>query len=82
MTEEPKTFSFIGRLRKIEMIARGRSVLVQDFLIEEYGGRSWRKMKGVAKVESDDGYIGDAEIHWFEAHGVGRVLWKLKRKLP
>jgi hypothetical protein len=38
-------------------------------------------LKGVARVERDDGWIGNAEVHWFEAHGVGRVRWKIKRKL-
>jgi len=37
-------------------------------------------MKGVARVEDENGWIGDAEIHWFEAHGVGRVRWKIKRR--
>jgi hypothetical protein len=38
-------------------------------------------MKGVARVEKDDGWIGNAEIHWYDAHGVGKVQWKIKRKL-
>jgi len=38
-------------------------------------------MKGVARVEKDDGWIGYAEVHWFEAHGIGKVQWKIKRKL-
>ncbi|CAA9371808.1 MAG: hypothetical protein AVDCRST_MAG64-32 [uncultured Phycisphaerae bacterium] len=38
-------------------------------------------MKGVARIEDEHGWIGDAEIHWFEAHGVGRVQWKVKHKL-
>lgn len=38
-------------------------------------------MKGVARVEKDDGWIGHAEVHWYEAHGLGKVQWKIKRKL-
>ncbi len=38
-------------------------------------------MKGIAQVEQDNGWIGNAEIHWFEAHGIGKVQWKIKRKL-
>ena len=45
------------------------------------GGVSWRKMKGIARIEDEAGWVGDAEVHWFEAHGVGRVRWKIKRRL-
>jgi hypothetical protein len=62
------------------VIARGRKVRIRRFLQETYGGRNWRKMKGVSRIEDEYGAIGDAEIHWFEAHGVGRVRWKIKRK--
>ena len=48
---------------------------------DEYGGRNWRKMKAIARIGDDQGWIGDAEIHWFEAHGLGRVKWKVKRRL-
>jgi hypothetical protein len=37
-------------------------------------------MKGIASVEDQNGWIGNAEIHWFEAHGVGRVRWKIKHR--
>ena len=80
MAEEPKDFRLLGRLREIEVIARGRGVGLKMFLQNTYGGRNWRKMKGIARIEDDHGGIGDAEIHWFEAHGVGRVRWKVKRK--
>lgn len=38
-------------------------------------------MKGVAVVELPDGVKALAEIHWYEAHGVGRVDFKVKRLL-
>jgi hypothetical protein len=38
-------------------------------------------MRGIASVEKEDGWIGDAEVHWFEAHGIGKVRWKIKREL-
>ena len=50
-------------------------------MIAKVGGQNWRKMKGVARVEDDYCYIGDAEIHWYEAHGIGKVRWKIKRRL-
>ena len=75
------TGKVIGPIRQTEIIATGRGVRVRHFLRDVYGGRNWRKMKGTARVEIDDGWIGDAEIHWYEAHGVGKVEWKIKRKL-
>ena len=80
MAEQPETFTLFGPIRSIEVIASGRGVRIRGYLLGEFGGRSWRKMKGVARVEDENGWIGDAEIHWFEAHGVGRVRWKIKRR--
>jgi hypothetical protein len=81
MPEPPSRFRILGALNNVQVIAEGRGVKIRKFLCERYGGSHWRKMKGVARVEKDDGWIGDAEIHWFEVHGVGRVCWKIKRKL-
>ncbi len=64
-----------------QCIAEGRGVKLRHYLRETYGGQHWRKMKGVALVEKEDGWIGNAEIHWFEAHGVGKVRWKIKREI-
>jgi len=77
----PTGFKILGSISQIEVIASGRGVRVADDLRDRYGGSRWRKMKGVARIEDDYGWIGNAEIHWFEAHGVGRVCWKIKRKL-
>ena len=77
---EPERFELLGLLKNIRSIAIGRGVRVRDNLSERFGGRNWRKMKGVAHIEDENGWIGDAEIHWFEAHGVGRVRWKIKRR--
>ena len=79
MAEQPDDFRILGPIRDIDVIARGRKVRIRRFLRETYGSRNWRKMKGVARIEDEYGTIGDAEIHWFEAHGVGRVRWKIKR---
>ena len=81
MAEAPADFRLLRQLRNVQVIGRGRGVDIREVLRREYGGRAWRKMKGIARNEPDDGYIGEAEIHWFEAHGVGRVRWKVKRKL-
>jgi hypothetical protein len=49
-------------------------------LVERFGGRNWRKCKGVAPVEAE-GNSGLAEIHWYECHGIGKVKMKVKRWL-
>lgn len=41
----------------------------------------WRKLKGMALVELPDGTVAEAELHWYEAHGIGRVDMKVKRLL-
>ena len=73
------TFRIVGPIERIEVIASGRSVQIGKHLRQKFGGRRWRKMKGVATIELDDGSIRKAELHWFEAHGVGRVYVKRKR---
>lgn len=78
MSGEPDGFKILGSIRDVEIIATGRGVHLAGFLKELYGGSRWRKLKGIALIEEDNGWIGNAEIHWFEAHGVGRVQWKIK----
>ena len=73
------TFRIVGPIERIEVIASGRSVQIVKHLRQKFGGRRWRKMKGVATIELEDGSIRKAELHWFEAHGVGRVYVKRKR---
>ncbi|MBI4640884.1 MAG: hypothetical protein HY731_09325 [Candidatus Tectomicrobia bacterium] len=66
----------------IETIAEGSGIRILSYLENKYGGRNWKKKKGIAKVQ--DPYTGLsrlAEIHWFEAHGVGKVEVKRKRWL-
>jgi hypothetical protein len=46
-----------------------------------YGGRRWKKLKGTAIVELADGTMGHAEVHWYQAHGVGAKEFKIKRIL-
>ena len=80
VSESPKDFTILGALRDVETIAAGRSVRIAAFLKKKYSGTRWRKMKGIALIEEADGWTGTAEIHWFEAHGIGRVYWKIKRR--
>ena len=80
MSELPTKFRLLGKITRVEVIASGRGIRIREELVEQHGGRNWRKMKGFARVELDDGWIGDAEIHWYEAHGVGKVRWKIKHE--
>jgi len=50
-------------------------------LRNRYGDGNWRKKKGVTKVELPNGEIVKAEVHWYEAHGIGKVKLKIKRWL-
>lgn len=77
----PEDFRIVGSIRNISVITKGRGLRIRHYLEENYGGQNWRKMKGFVFVEENNGYIGDAEIHWYEAHGVGRVDWKGKKRL-
>ena len=72
-------FEICGEIRNIETIARGRSVYIRRYLERSYGKGRWRKMKGRATVRLEDSTICEAEIHWFEAHGIGRKDYKIKR---
>ena len=72
-------FDILGEIRYTEIIASGRSVHIRRHLERTYGKGRWRKMKGVATVRLTDGTICEAEIHWFEAHGIGRKDFKIKR---
>jgi uncharacterized protein with ACT and thioredoxin-like domain len=75
-------FEILGEIRDIETIARGRSVYIRRYLERTYGKGRWRKRTGRATVQLADGAICEAEIHWFEAHGVGRKDFKIKRVIP
>ncbi len=72
-------FEILGEIRDIESIAAGRGVRIRSRLERAYGKGRWRKMKGTATVQLADGTTCDAEIHWFEAHGIGRKDFKIKR---
>jgi hypothetical protein len=74
-------FEVIGDIRDVESIALGRSIRVRQRLRKLYGGVYWRKLKGVAKVRLPNGRQVLAEIHWYEAHGIGRREMKFKRFL-
>ena len=73
-------FQIIGSIRDVETIAVGRQIRDVARLRRAYGKARWRKMKGRATVKLRDGTVRQAEVHWYEAHGIGRR--ELKLKLP
>ena len=74
-------FEIHGEITDVETLAEGPGVRHLEALRKVYGGLRWRKRKGVATVRLPDGRLFRAEIHWFEAHGVGRRRLKIKRLL-
>ena len=63
-------FEILSEIRDIETSATGRGVYIRRYRERTYGKGRWRKMKGTATVQLADGTICEAEIHWFEAHGI------------
>lgn len=74
-------FEIVGEISEVESIAVGSSIREIARLRRAYGSGRWRKLKGVAQVQLRNGKIRQAEIHWYEAHGVGKREFKLKRYL-
>jgi hypothetical protein len=73
------SFEIIGEITRIEIIAASSSIRDIARLRKRYGPGRWRKMKGVATVRLRSGRIRLAELHWYEAHGIGRKEIKRKR---
>ncbi len=74
-------FELTGPLRAIEIIAVGRGIRELRRLNRIYGRARWRKLKGVGRIRLDNGMSLIAELHWYEAHGIGRKEMKIKRYL-
>ncbi|MGQ0655834.1 MAG: hypothetical protein ACT4P4_26850 [Betaproteobacteria bacterium] len=72
-------FEIVGPITGIEIIAIGRSIRQISRLRDQYGHGRWRKLKGIANVRVAPGALRRAEVHWYEAHGIGRVRFKIKR---
>jgi hypothetical protein len=71
-------FELVSELTQVKTIATGTGVRDRARLRKWYGGARWRKVKGVAQVRLPNGRIRMAEIHWYEAHGIGKREFKLK----
>ena len=74
-------FKIVGKITNINTIAIGNSIRDIDKLTENYGKGKWRKLKGLTTVRLFSGRICQAEIHWYEAHVVGRKKLKIKKIL-
>ena len=74
-------FELLGAITKIETFAVGSRIREVARLRKFYGKGRWRKRKGVGKVRLTDGSVYLAELHWYEATGIGRKEYKIKRLL-
>ena len=74
-------FEIIGEITAIQTIATGRGVRSRRYLNRTYGRGRWRKMKGVAMIRTSSGSLHRAEVHWYEAHGLGKRDFKIKQYL-
>lgn len=78
----PQDFNLLSDITNIEIIARGAGVDDRQRLNREYGHGRWRKLKGRAWIElHSDGRVIYAELHWYEAQGIGRRDLKRKKTL-
>lgn len=74
-------FEIISDITNIETIAVGPGIRVLRYLRKTYGQGRWRKLKGVAAVRLPNGALRNVELHWYEAHGIGKRDIKIKRYL-
>lgn len=74
-------FTILGELKSVETFAVGRAIRELERLKKHYGKGRWRKRKGIARVKLRDGTLHLAELHWYEATGVGNKEFKIKRYL-
>jgi hypothetical protein len=74
-------FRIIGEIRFIETIAVGSTIRELPRLVEKFGPGRWLKRKGIADLVFDDGQRRVAELHWYEAHGIGKRKMKVKHYL-
>jgi hypothetical protein len=75
------SFEVISDITDIETIAVGTAIRDLRRLQKLYGSGRWRKVKGIAMICLRTGRIRRAELHWYEAHGIGRRELKRKRYL-
>lgn len=74
-------FALLGPITQVETFAVGSRIREVARLRKFYGKGRWRKRKGIAKGRLSDGSVHLAEIHWYEATGIGRMEYKIKQLL-
>lgn len=74
-------FELVGSIANVEVIAAGPGIRSRSYLNKAYGRARWRKMKGAATVRLSNGALRMVELHWYEAHGIGKRDMKIKRYL-
>lgn len=74
-------FRLRSEMSNVETIASGTGIRELKRLRRVYGAGKWRKRKGIAKVELENGHTRLAELHWYEATGIGQKELKIKRYL-
>jgi len=74
-------FEIIGKIEDIQIIAIGKKIRELVYLQKIYGHGRWRKLKGKATVKLPNGNVRRVELHWYEAHGIGRKDIKIKHYL-
>lgn len=74
-----ESFEIISPITAVETIATGRGIRELRNLRKLFGRGNWRKKKGQTTVRFANGIIARAEVHWYEAHGIGRRKMKLKK---
>ena len=72
-------FDIIGEIEEIKIIAVGGNIRDIMRLRRQYGSGRWRKLKGIATVRLKNGSVRKVELHWYEAHGLGKKKMKIKR---
>ena len=75
------SFEILGEISQVETFATGPRIREIARLRRAYGRGRWRKRKGMARVRLSDGSIRLAEVHWYEAAGIGRKEFKIKHLL-
>ena len=74
-------FDVVGQITSVEVVASGSAIRALRYLRKAYDQGRWRKMKGVATIRLPNGAQRRVELHWYEAHGIGRRDLKIKRYL-
>ena len=72
-------FDILGDVRGVDIIAAGHGIRDLAILTKLFGRGNWRKLKGFVTVRFANGTMAEAEVHWYEAHGIGKRWVKVKR---